>query len=294
MSIAVGIMAYNEADSVGAAVRSVFDQRGPHVTVDPLILVASGCTDGTIPAARAAAGGEPRFRVLEQPVREGKAAAVTAFLEAAGAAPILVLMGGDTVLEPGALEALIAPFDDPGIGMVGGRPVPVNSHTTLMGRVVHLLWDLHHAISLASPKLGELVACRPVFDRISADSAVDEAEIESLIEARGLRRAYAPGARVRMKGPTTVGDFLAQRRRIHAGHLALRRQTGYSVSTLSPFRGARAALGILATGGVGPLTLVVATTLEATARALGAWDARFGGRDHRVWERIASTKNLNP
>ena len=294
MSIAVGIMAYNEARSVGAAVRSVFDQQGPRVRDLSLTLVASGCTDDTVPVARAAAAGDPRLRVLEQPVREGTASAVTAFLRLAAPARVLVLMGGDTVLEPGALEALIAPFDDAGVGMVGGRPVPVNSRATLMGRVVHLLWDLHHAVALTSPKLGELVALRPVFDRIAADSAVDEAEMEARIRERGLRLAYAPAARVRMKGPATVRDFLAQRRRIHAGHLALRRQRGYSVATLSPLRGARAALATLATGGVGPLTLAAAATLETTARTLGAWDARFGGRDHRVWQRIASTKDLNP
>ena len=45
-----------------------------------VLVVASGCTDRTVPRAREAAGGDPRVRVLEQARREGKAAAITAFL----------------------------------------------------------------------------------------------------------------------------------------------------------------------------------------------------------------------
>ena len=41
-------------------------------------------------------------------------------------------------------------------------------------------------------------------------------------------------------------------------------------------------------------TLALAVLLEGTARALGAWDARVAGREHRVWKAIPSTKDLTP
>jgi poly-beta-1,6-N-acetyl-D-glucosamine synthase len=292
MRIAVGLMAYNEEANVASALRSILDQRGPRVGSLSVVVVASGCTDATAARARAEADGDPRVAILVQPVREGKASAVTAFLSAAAGADVLVLAGADTRLDPGCLEALVAPLDDPGVGMTGGRPVPVNDRATLMGRVVHLLWDLHHEVAMRAPKLGELVAFRPVMTALPPDTAVDEASLESIVRAKGLRLVYAPGAVVRMKGPATAGEFLLQRRRIHAGHLRLRREAGYAVSTLSP-RAAMAAVRRLGSPAAAqPVTLAAAVCLEAWARVLGAWDARIAGRDHRAWEPIPSTKDL--
>ena len=290
MACAVGLMAYNEEANVAAALRSVLAQAGPHVRLHSVTVVASGCTDATVPRAREAAGRDPRVRVLEQARREGKATAITAFLDTVRDADLVALVGADTRLAEGALEALLAPFDDPGVGMTGGRPVPVNARTTLLGRVVHVLWELHHEIALRDPKLGELVAFRRVFDAVPADTAVDEAAIEAMIRRRGLRLAYAPGAVVQMKGPTTVSDFLAQRRRIHAGHVRLKRASGHTVSTMGLPGVIRALLGHRPPAG----TAAAAVALEGTARLLGSFDARVAGREHRIWKAIPSTKDLTP
>ena len=290
MACAVGLMAYNEEANVAAALRSVLAQAGPHVRLHSVTVVASGCTDATVPRAREAAGRDPRVRVLEQSRREGKATAITAFLDTVRDADLVALVGADTRLAEGALEALLAPFDDPGVGMTGGRPVPVNARTTLLGRVVHVLWELHHEIALRDPKLGELVAFRRVFDAVPADTAVDEAAIEAMIRRRGLRLAYAPGAVVQMKGPTTVSDFLAQRRRIHAGHVRLKRASGHTVSTMGLPGVIRALLGHRPPAG----TAAAAVALEGTARLLGSFDARVAGREHRIWKAIPSTKDLTP
>ena len=293
MSVAVGVMAYNEGLTIAGAVRSVSEQRGDHLDELEIVVVASGCTDDTVARARAATS-DPRVRILEQPVREGKAAAVGALLRELPGRDVVVLAGGDTRLEAGALEALLAPFDDPTVGMTGGRPIPVNEPSTLMGRVVRLLWELHHAVALRAPKLGELVAFRPGVGELPAKTSVDEASIGSLVVAKGMRLVYVPEARVRMRGPATVRDFLAQRRRIHAGHLALRRRTGHRVSTMRAGHvlGAVRAAGFGTAGGA--MTLAAAASLEACARLLGAWDCRVAGRDHHVWARIASTKEPVP
>ena len=292
MSAAVGIMAFNEEATIASSVRSVLGQSGPHVNLRQVTVVASGCTDDTVPRARVAAAGDPRFVVLEQDVREGKAAAITALLGSLRKEDKVVLVGGDTVLPPGSLEALLAPFDDPEVGMVGGHPVPVNGTSTRMGRIVHFLWEMHHRIALQDPKLGELVAFRRVLSALPSSSAVDEAEIEALVRDHGLRLVYAPAAVVRMRGPGTVRDFLTQRRRIHAGHLQLRGRRGYSVSTMSPVRIIPTLWRTWRHGGAGTGTVVAAVGLETLARCLGWWDARVMNRDHSTWKPIPSTKNM--
>jgi len=293
MSAAVGIMAYNEGAAIAASIGSVLSQQGPHVNLGRVTVVASGCTDDTVSQARTAGGEDPRFRILEQARRQGKAAAITALLESLDSEDKVVLVGGDTVLAAGSLEALLAPLEDSTVGMVGGHPVPLNDRTTTMGRVVHLLWELHHQIALKTPKLGELVAFRRVIASVPSHSAVDEAEIEALVRGQGLRLVYAPGAVVNMRGPGTVGDYLAQRRRIHAGHLQLRRQRDYAVSTMSSQHILAAIRQARHNGTAGTGTIMAAMVLEVWARQLGWWDAVVMDRDHSTWERISSTKDLS-
>jgi poly-beta-1,6-N-acetyl-D-glucosamine synthase len=292
MSLAIGIMAHDEEANIVAALRSILAQSGPRVGVFEVVVVASGCTDGTVPLARELAAGDRRVRVVEQAVREGKASAINLFLGAARGSALLVLAGADTRLEPGALDALLAPFDDPGVGMTGGRPVPVNTPDTLLGRVVRLQWDLHDAVARREPKLGELIAFRTPPAPLDPATAVDEAFLEAAFLRHGLRRVYVPEARVAMKGPTTVADFLAQRRRIHAGHLRLRRDAGHAVSTLGARRAFSCAVELRRRGLTSWTTIVVTALLELAGRALGAWDVFVARRDHRAWRPIRSTKDL--
>src|SRR5262245_43894324 len=111
MRCAVGIMAHDEGANIAAALRSVLSQTGPHLFGLRLVVVASGCTDDTVPRAESVASGDTRVTIVVQERREGKASAVNLFLEETEGAEVLVLTGGDTRLMPGSLEALVAPFD---------------------------------------------------------------------------------------------------------------------------------------------------------------------------------------
>ena len=74
------------------------------------------------------------------------------------------------------------------------------------------------------------------FDTIPPDVAMDEAFVEALVVKRGLEVRYAPDAMVYNMGPTTVSDFIRQRRRNYAGHLHLKKKYGYKVSSLDSTR----------------------------------------------------------
>src|SRR3954449_12672652 len=49
VSCSIGIMAHNEEANIGHAIRAVLEQQGPSVRVMEVIVVASGCTDRTVP-----------------------------------------------------------------------------------------------------------------------------------------------------------------------------------------------------------------------------------------------------
>lgn len=287
----IATMAYNEEACIGQMMEAVLAQQLRQVEIAEIIVVASGCTDRTEDIVLEFAKRDPRIRLVTEPVRSGKASAVNLLLRQT-TQEIIVFVNADNVPGPDAIEHLVTPFQDPAVGMTGGRPIPVNDPCTFMGYAVHLLWALHHQISLRQPKMGELIAFRNFFHQIPSDSAVDEASIEPLIRGQGLQLYYAPEAIVYNCGPETVADFLRQRRRIYAGHIYVHKTLGYGVSTMKTTRILRL---LLFSPGVkrdwrfvlwGSATVV----LEAYARLLGAIDYNVRKREHTVWEVVKTTK----
>lgn len=295
LACSIGIMAYNEEANIARSLRAALAQTGPSVCIQEVIVVASGCTDRTTAIVAEMARAEPRIRLCVQERREGKASAINLFLKEARA-PLVILLGADVIPDEDAFEYLCAPFRDPAIGMVGGRPVPVNDSSTFMGHAVHLLWRLHDRLALQYPKLGEVIAFRNVISGISTSSAVDEISLQALISQLGYRLLYQPKCVVYNKGPLNVRDFLKQRRRIYAGHLQVLKQQRYEASTMkvSPiFRQLIACRHFAARTPRRALWTLGAVALEAWARAQGYYDFRRR-REHTIWQAVASTKDLEP
>jgi hypothetical protein len=282
-------MAYNEEANIGAAVTSVLDQMLSKASVAELIVVASGCEDRTADVVIEIGRRDSRVRLLEQQRREGKASAINLFI-AAAKSPILVMVSADVVLREGALEALLHHFEDPSVGMVGGHPIPVNDESTFLGHAVHLQWRLHDRIARRSAKLGEMVAFRNVVPSIPFDTAVDEISIQAIVTQLGYRLVYEPEAIVFNRGPSTVGDFIRQRRRIYAGHLRVAEQQRYAAPTMDVQRVLRALWGSGSCSTPRAALWTVATVgLEAVARALGSYDVSRGQSPH-VWQISPTTK----
>lgn len=289
----IGITAYNEAANIGNLLQRILDQRLETVAIQEIIVVASGCTDGTEEIAREFAARDGRIRLLVQPKREGKASAMNLFIREA-AHEIMILCSADLQPEANAVEQLVAPFADPEVGMTGCHPVPVNDPGTFMGFAVHLQWNLHHALNMSGEfKGGEMVGFRRLFERIPYHTAVDEASVEPIVRGQGYKVQYCPDAIVYNKGPETTADFLRQRRRIYAGHLDLANLLGYKVSTMS---GSSIAVLLLKNLDWRPkqfLWTVAVIGLEVYGRFLGKRDFK-NRKDHTVWEIATTTKELSP
>lgn len=291
----IGIMAYNEEANIARTVRALLEQCVSTASIEEIIVVASGCTDRTVPIVAEIARQDPRVKVCVQEKREGKASAVNLFLKVASS-PIVILIGADVIPESSAIEILCVPFKDPAVGMVGGRPVPVNDRATFMGHAVHLLWRLHDRVARQTPKLGEVIAFRNVISGIPATSAVDEISIQALISQLGYGLLYKPECVVYNKGPVTVRDFLKQRRRIYAGHLKVRSQQNYEASTMKISPIARQLIACRHFTMSTPrqtLWTLGTVLLEGYARVQGYYDYSRK-REHHIWQMVDSTKDLEP
>ena len=288
--VSVLVPTHNDGDNIGPLLRRLLDDP----CVGEVLVLASECTDHTVRTVVAfteEAGGRLRLYVEER--RSGKALAVNFGISQATLA-LVVIVSGDVLPEPGALGRLAQALRIPGVGLAGGRPVPVNEDHCLSGHAAQLLWRLHHGLALHQPKLGEMLALRAEAVVALPPTSVDEATFQALLESVGWRSVYVPDALVSNRGPGTLADFVKQRRQVHAGHLWLRHHRGYIVPSLRPRLVLKELARLLRNDRHqrGPIRLC----WTAATIAMEAW-ARFGarldylrGKENHVWTMVESAK----
>lgn len=290
LTCSLGVFAYNEAENIIPLLEALCAQKLRRAVIAEIIVVSSASTDGTDELVESFAHAHPRVRLIRQARREGKSSAINLFL-AEAASPLLMVISGDVIPAPTTIEKLAAAFTDPMVGASGGRPVPVNSPKSFMGYAVHLLWRLHHRMAMISPKLGEMIAFRKLMDSIPADSAVDEASIEAIVRSRGLKLRYIPDAIISNKGPTNIGDFIKQRRRIQNGHLWLKKKQGYKVVSQDGGTLGCILFDELRENPASAPKVFAVMALEIFCRVLGAWDFYAQGKNPFAWDIARSTKD---
>lgn len=286
----VVVPTHNDGANIGPLLRTLLAEP----CVGEVFVVASACDDETVPTVKEIAAADGRVRLHEEEIRSGKAAAVNLGIEHITLA-FVVVVSGDVLPHPGAVSRMVDALRRPGVGLAGGRPLPVNSEDTFVGYAVHLLWRLHHRLALEQPKIGEAIAMRREAVRpLPADSSVDEPWFQALLQKDGWIPAYVPDAIIANRGPGTVRDFVKQRRQVHTGNLWLNRRQAYKVPSLRPLllaaelgrdlfddRRRLRPMGLAWTAG--------AVGMEAWAR-MGARVNYFSGRERHVWDMVQSAK----
>jgi cellulose synthase/poly-beta-1,6-N-acetylglucosamine synthase-like glycosyltransferase len=291
LRVSIGIAAYNEENNIARLLDSIITQKLSQVTITEIFIISSGSTDKTNDITKKYVKRYKKIKLVPQKKRLGKASAVNLLLSRAKE-KIIILISADVILKQGTLEKLVIPLQKKDVGIVGSHPVPLNDPKTFFGFSAHLMWNLHHWISLTSPKMGECIAFRKTFKQIHVLTAVDEVNIESLIKGQGYKAIYEPKAIIYNKGPENLKEFITARRRIYVGHLSTMYEYSYEVSTI---------------GGIKILLLLgkhfqlswryifwtpLVILLEMYSRLLGYMDYRLYKRSHTIWEVTKSTKKL--
>jgi len=289
MDVSVGIMAFNEEQNIGRLLKALLSQKLNQIKIKEIIVVSDGSTDKTNEIVRKFMKKNKIVKLITGNKRKGKALAINQFIKTANS-KILVLESADTLPKRNCIEKLCLPLLKKNVGICASHPAPINKKDSFMGFTINLLWLLHHRVSLKNPKFGELIAFKNIIKVIS-NTAVDEEYIAMIIQKKGLLTQYIPNAIVFNKGPTTIKDFLRQRRRIYCGHLELKKKSNYEVSTIGNLNIFK---NLIATLDTRPNHLIWnfgAVVLEAYARLLGIMDF-YSKKEHTIWEIADSTKKL--
>lgn len=223
--ITIGIPTYNEEKVIEATINSVLVQISSD---DEIIVVASGCTDNTVPLVQAIAETDKRVRLITEDERKGKASALNLIIQNARA-DVIVQTDGDVVLDQNAVGQLVKHFEDPEIGGVSGKPVPIIPEDNLFYDWTVMSYRKIGEVREVATKQGEfwhlsgyLLAFRKkALPSVPFAKGAVDAWMGRVIQQNGYKMVYEPEAEVLVKAPLTIKDFVAQKARVRAGYYLL-------------------------------------------------------------------------
>jgi len=226
-TVSIGICAHNEARRISALLDSLEGQiLSSDFTVTEILVVASGCTDGTDRIVEDRAKVEPRLTLIRESERRGKSFAINRIL-GRYRGDVLVLVNADARLLPGALFGLLHGFDgNNGVDLVCGLPSPDPSTNPILDMVEGGWWRIHNRTLQTLSDLGagnhccdELMAMkRGLVTSIPVDLVNDGSYFGVLAALRGSTVRFCRTAVVIVDPPSSLSGLLRQRRRIVTGH----------------------------------------------------------------------------
>lgn len=296
MSIKFSILipAYNEEKNIGILLSSLIQQKiyNPFEMVG-IDVIASGCTDNTEDVVKEFSKKNEKIGLISTPKRLGKANAINLFLKISKEDLIVMISADVLPADNYTVNTLLRPFINEVVGIVGGRPIPINPSSTLTNRISSLIWHIHHKVSLSNPpKMGEIVAFRNVVDKIPPDTLADEERLSAVIQKKGYKAVYANDAVVYNKAPESVSELIEQRRRIFVGHLLVKKELGYTVPTLSLRRLLKVVINEIASNPLKILTIIPLGLIEVFSRLLG-FLSYITKKHDSAWKVCETTKKLS-
>jgi len=221
--VSVVVPAYNEAAGIAGAVHSIASSRYPNFEV---IVVDDGSTDDT--ARIVSEIGLERVRLVRKP-NGGKAEALNAGI-AAARNDVLVLVDGDTQLEPETLTSIVQPLRDKEVGGVSGN-AKVANRRGLLGAWQHIEYVISCNVERRMFDLLDCMPCVPgaigAFRRealadvggISTDTLAEDTDLTMATLRAGWKIRYSPDSRAWTEAPATIRDLWRQRHRWTYGTL---------------------------------------------------------------------------
>lgn len=290
--ISVVIASYKEPHTIGKALRSLI----PQLTLQDQIIVSAPDAETRDAARRVPTRGIPLLVLSDK--GKGKPAALNSALKKA-TQPLVLLSDGDVYVGPSSVTLLVACMKDPTVGIATGRVVATNTRDTCLGFWAYALTEAFHELRLHKQQTHEVIATGYLYlirkkhiPFIPETTLADDAYVSHHVLSKGYRIVYEPRAKVYVKYPTTLPDWLRQKKRTAGRVYQLSQRFG--VSKLHSFvqellvgtrvlRHVRSLKEFVWLGGLVVFKLYVWARIFFDYRL---WKRTFS----RAWERVESTK----
>jgi cellulose synthase/poly-beta-1,6-N-acetylglucosamine synthase-like glycosyltransferase len=230
------IAAYNEEEIIEQKMLNTNSLLYPSDRLD-IVWVTDGSTDATNDLL----GLYSNVKVLYEPQRKGKTAALNRAVPLVET-PFVVFTDANTMLNEKAINNIIAPFADPLTGCVAGeKRVGVSEKSSASAGGEGLYWryesflkDMDARLCTAVGAAGELFAIRTeLFEPMPEDTLLDDFMLSMKIASRGYRIEYCKDAYAVEDGSANMAEEKKRKVRIAAGGIQSVRRLFH---LLNPFR----------------------------------------------------------
>jgi biofilm PGA synthesis N-glycosyltransferase PgaC len=206
---------------IATSVRAVLDSDYPEFE---LLVLDDGSTDDTLAAASEAAAGDPRCRVVRDPVNRGKAERLNVGF-ASVQHRLVIVTDADTHVHPHAFRCLVSRLESsPVLAAVAAAPHVTNRTNLICAMQVleaaAIIGLIRRTQSLTG-RVGVVAGVLAIFrrDRVLAVGgydgrmATEDIDLTWRLLLAGWQTAYEPHALVGMQVPSTLPALWAQRKR---------------------------------------------------------------------------------
>jgi len=227
--ISIIITTFKEPQTLPSAIRRILKQKN----IEPYELLIVGPDQKTKKIVQEFSQKNSQVKYLRDR-GEGKPAALNLALKKAQG-EIIVSTDGYVLVGTDAINNLISFFKNPKVGAVSGQPISTNLRQNIWGYWSHFLTNAADQIRRKKeiwPCSGYLYAFRRIKQKIPVDTFSEDAFITALIRQKGYLIKYAPKARVYVKYPYNLRDWLRQKIRSTGGYLQKIPSLNNKVSTI--------------------------------------------------------------
>ena len=216
--ISIIINSFNEPKTIGKAIESFLSQN----IKEKYELIVCAPDNETLDIARK----YKKVKIFKDPGK-GKSYALNLLIPKLKG-KIIILSDGDVFVGKNSVNKILEKFKDKNIGCVSAQPVSSDSINNMFGYWGHVLCYAAHILRKERAEQNEFLECSGYLwafkNKIIINFPKDAAEdtiVPILFYLKGWKIAYAPEAKVYVKFPNNLHDFIEQKKRTAKGHESL-------------------------------------------------------------------------
>jgi glycosyltransferase involved in cell wall biosynthesis len=288
LEVSIAIPAYNEGRNIRTLLEALLRQRQDNFFLREILVVSDGSNDETVANAKMVQSS--LVKVFEHNQRMGKSARMDEIFRMFKGQVLLLLDADVLPVNNDMIEEMVLPFSNPGVGLVGGFPIP-SSPRSFFERIMQVSAFLQARVKFALHGGNNVYSCHGrilalregLAKKLSLESSAvgNDAFIYFSNKKEDYVFVFSPDAQVYFRMPGSYGDFLKQNLRFRSSREELSAVFGdwvldeYRIPRLVLIKslvGAFLKFPILSFIYVGIMVFAKLASLTHTPKRTGAWE----------------------